>query len=328
MSKFYNPITRLQIYWNFFSSGVLISMNDISEQSYIPIKIIREDFLFFFSNKSFDYNLFIFEDTTEEIYETLENNINVFLKKFSSGDYDDIPLCLDLPQLKKELVFINLSKDEILAFNKLFDTNISEQNIVTIKEDYNDNHVYTNLHNLLSIVNNAILNKNTITITYKTKKHSLRDYTLFPLKIIHDKSTNLFTLLSLNEKQQVMVNRFDCIKDISISNIPYNVSSTDVLDILPNVWSNNFTDPPYKVKVKFINEASVFKKVKKELACRVNGSLYEKDDCLYYEDIVYGIEGFKNYIFSYGSSAIVLEPKHLQDDIIKSLKERENFYKV
>ena len=56
--------------------------------------------------------------------------------------------------------------------------------------------------------------------------------------------------------------------------------------------------------------------------------MYEKDDCLYYEDIVYGIEGFKNYIFSYGSSAIVLEPKHLQDDIIKSLKEREYFYKV
>ena len=35
---------------------------------------------------------------------------------------------------------------------------------------------------------------------------------------------------------------------------------------------------------------------------------------------------FKNYIFSYGRSAIVLEPKELQDSIIESLIEKKKLY--
>ena len=70
------------------------------------------------------------------------------------------------------------------------------------------------------------------------------------------------------------------------------------------------------------NVANVFNKVRKELSCRTNGQLYEKDGFLYYEDDVYGIDKFRSWIFSYGRAAIVLEPEVLCTQIITSLKDR------
>ena len=106
---------------------------------------------------------------------------------------------------------------------------------------------------------------------------------------------------------------------------PLNVDES-LLDIYPNVCWNCFSDEPEQVKVRFYNEANVWNKVKKELANRVNGKLYEKDGYLYYEDIVYGISKFRSWLYGYGSSAIVLEPESLRKHIIDSLREREKYY--
>ncbi len=40
---------------------------------------------------------------------------------------------------------------------------------------------------------------------------------------------------------------------------------------------------------------------------------------LLYEDIVYGINSFRTWIYGYGSPAIVLDPKELREHIIESL---------
>ena len=322
MSKYYHPINRLTAYFNFFSSGMLISIQDISEKSSIPLSIIREDFSLLLSQNA----LFEFDDQHEALYDFIENDLEAFIHLFKQGKYDNLPLCLNLPQLKYEQIFIDFSKDEIVTFNMFFNTELSDTNKITVKEDYNHNYIYTNLTNMLTIINHAILHQQTITLTYKLETGNLKTFHLFPLKIIHNKTTNLFVLLSIDKNNQITVNRFDGIKDISVAEEHFTIAPTDILDILPNVWDNRFNDKPYKVKIRFRNEANVFIKVKRDLACRTNGHLYEQDGFLYYEDVVYGLEAFKEYINSYGRSAIVLEPKLLRNMIINSLKERQVIY--
>lgn len=94
---------------------------------------------------------------------------------------------------------------------------------------------------------------------------------------------------------------------------PDNVEMEHKLcEIAPNVWGNLFHDVPKSVKVKFYKEGRVWEKVRRDLECRTNGKLYEKNGFLYYEDIVYGFSKFSNWIYGYGSSAIVIEPKWLR----------------
>ena len=104
----------------------------------------------------------------------------------------------------------------------------------------------------------------------------------------------------------------------------YKIGKQDLglLDITPNVWGNFFSGKPAYVKIRFYNEANVWKKVKKELANRINGKLYEEDGFLYYEDLVYGISRLRSWVYGYSSSAVVLEPESLRQQIIESLKIR------
>lgn len=57
------------------------------------------------------------------------------------------------------------------------------------------------------------------------------------------------------------------------------------------------------IKIKILKEANVVQKVKRDLASRVNGVWTEKEDALYFEDDVIGINSFRSWINSYGSSA-------------------------
>ena len=68
-------------------------------------------------------------------------------------------------------------------------------------------------------------------------------------------------------------------------------------------------------------------RIRRDLECRINGTLYEKDGFLYYEDTVYGLSKFRNWVFGYGSSAVVLEPEELRESVIESLKRRMELYR-
>ena len=113
----------------------------------------------------------------------------------------------------------------------------------------------------------------------------------------------------------------------------HNNKETELINhmnqIAPNVWGNNFSctsDQTADVKVKFFNVANVHEKVRKQLACRTNGKLTEKDGCLYYEDKVYGLSRFRSWIYGYGRAAVVLEPESLRNDIMDSLNKRVSYY--
>lgn len=207
-----------------------------------------------------------------------------------------------------------------LQIKKMKDIYSNFYNIET-KDSYLFTRQYFNLNQRLDMINQAINEQKSLLIRYSPSNGRTVSLHLQPLRITYDADENLYAILSIYNGS-IQVHRLDRILSIEKSTKKQEPPNTELLNIYPNVWGNCFSDTPEHVKVKFYNEANVWKKVKKDLANRTNGNLYEKDGFLFYEDIVYGISKFRSWIYGYGSSAIVLEPESLRQHIIESLKAR------
>lgn len=85
---------------------------------------------------------------------------------------------------------------------------------------------------------------------------------------------------------------------------------------------------PVHVKIRFLNEGNVVRKATRDLTSRTCGTItiLPEDGSLIYEDDVVGMGSFKSFLYGYGSSAIVLEPEALRNEIIESARTRLTYY--
>lgn len=253
-------------------------------------------------------------------------------EKLLNGGFDHIPIDIENCSLTGCDNFnIALSYDESLALDAIRKditpdkpSPITKTSFLQIKDSYRTIHDYQELTSRLQIIDEAIKKKKSLSMNYKNSIGEILKITFQPLKISYDESENLYCVLSVSENK-IQVHRLDRILDLRPGTEKVDAGDSSIIDsIAPQVWGNCFSEQPEHVKVKFYNEANVWEKVKRDLACRTKGHLYEKDGYLYYEDTVYGISKFRPWIYGFGSSAIVQEPKSLREHIIKSLKERKN----
>ena len=253
-------------------------------------------------------------------------------EKLLNGGFDHIPIDIENCSLTESDTFnIALSYDESLALDAIRKditpdkpSPITKTSFLQIKDSYRTIHDYQELTSRLQIIDEAIKKKKSLSMNYKNSIGEILKITFQPLKISYDESENLYCVLSVSENK-IQVHRLDRILDLRPGTEKVDAGDSSIIDsIAPQVWGNCFSEQPEHVKVKFYNEANVWEKVKRDLACRTKGHLYEKDGYLYYEDTVYGISKFRPWIYGFGSSAIVQEPKSLREHIIKSLKERKN----
>ena len=249
-----------------------------------------------------------------------------------NGGFDHIPIDIENCSLTESDNFnIALSYDESLALDAIRKditpdkpSPITKTSFLQIKDSYRTIHDYQELTSRLQIIDEAIKKKKSLSMNYKNSIGEILKITFQPLKISYDESENLYCVLSVSENK-IQVHRLDRILDLRPGTEKVDAGDSSIIDsIAPQVWGNCFSEKPEHIKVKFYNEANVLEKVKRDLACRTKGKLYEKDGYLYYEDTVYGISKFRPWIYGFGSSAIVQEPKSLREHIIKSLKERKN----
>ena len=249
-----------------------------------------------------------------------------------NGGFDHIPIDIENCSLTESDNFnIALSYDESLALDAIRKditpdkpSPITKTSFLQIKDSYRTIHDYQELTSRLQIIDEAIKKKKSLSMNYKNSIGEILKITFQPLKISYDESENLYCVLSVSENK-IQVHRLDRILDLRPGTEKVDAGDSSIIDsIAPQVWGNCFSEQPEHIKVKFYNEANVWEKVKRDLACRTKGKLYEKDGYLYYEDTVYGISKFRPWIYGFGSSAIVQEPKSLREHIIKSLKERKN----
>lgn len=292
----------------------------------------------------------IYKESNRNYYlSTLYDNLMTthFPEEFQTlllaGTLDHLPIYLEYNL--GETYYLTLSSDESAALQMLdkeaIDTSIHPDiqrlgnlytNSYMIKDSYLYTHQYTmqnsllTLHKKLDLLNEAITEQTCLLMKYQSSKNHIHEFVFRPLKISYDADENLYAVLSIYN-DTIQVHRLDRMISLEKSQMQLPVPDMKKLDIYPNVWGNSFSDTPEFVKVKFYNEANVWRKVYKELAYRTNGTLYEKDGFLYYEDTVYGINKFHAWIRGYGSSAIVLEPKSLQEQILESLRIRAEEYR-
>jgi len=272
-------------------------------------------------------------DLNELYFHLSENDsLDGLEKLFLQGILDDVPIHIRSDTSQKYQ--ISITPEEAAALHSYCPneskyaatyTRFSQKYLgkYYIKDSFRSNHQYVDLNNKLDIINQAINEKICLQMRYRTAKNKIIHLCFQPLKIAFDSTENLYAVISIDQNR-VNVHRLDHILSIEESRQKLQPPDLSLLDIAPNVWGCCFSDPPVHVKIKFYNEANVWEKVKKDLAYRTNGKLYEKDNFLYYEDTVYGISKLRPWLYGYGSSAIVLEPKSLRQYIIENLKERFN----
>ncbi len=252
-----------------------------------------------------------------------------------NGTLDSLPIYMD-NQTADAVYHIPLSAETIAAlcsfhakesdlggsYNSI---NQKYQYPYHIKDSYLYTHNYNALHDKLDLIHRAINEGLFLQMKYKTAQRKIIDIIFQPIKVSYNSDENLYCIISIY-KNKISVHRIDHILSIDFakkSSCTKDEQNLNLLDIAPNVWGNFFSGIPQFVKIKFYNEANVWTKVKKELANRTNGKLYEKDGFLYYEDFVYGISKLRSWLYGYSSSAVVLEPDELRQQILDSLKTRQ-----
>lgn len=314
------------------------SIHDLSLMSGIPIEIIRQDIYLIFLWQNQFSNL-----DPEFPYIYFDGDIDSPTKEqFISGELDKDSLILSTPDFRTYEISLTSEEQQALELLKKDTEQTSALSPSStskwypwylVKDSYRFHHEPRTIH-YLNEIDKAINEHRIITITYRFTKQKKNKKPLFasflPVKIAYDATDNLYYVLSVGKKKSdIRSYRIDRIMHLDLENKvdDYYPDLSFLMQIAPNVWGCNFSavsDPKnlFHVKVRFSKVGNVFSKVKKDLSCRTNGQLYEKNDFLYYEDDVYGIDKFRSWIFSYGRAVTVLEPEILRRQIIDSLEAR------
>ncbi len=343
MLDFHNPYVRLETYLSLFAENdsydqvPTYSLAELSERSQIPLPKVRRDFLSFYRAKRISFwSPSYSEDASDYDNECLDmwdaTNSSEVEKKIINGAFDDMLFTCKYTDEQSILTFLMLTGEEYRALQTYISELSHEQN-AKVSFDIKNSYRFQsnkNLDKMFDIIA-AIEHKKALEIDYCNAKHETSTIRIYPLKIIYDSVENNYAILCMADKQP-LVYRLDRIRSLRSCKASDAINFSTKLDpelekIIPHVWGMSFSSEPANVKVRFYNEGNVWKKVKNDLSYRTNGSLYEEDGFLYYEDTVYGLDAFRTWIYSFGSSAIVLEPVRLREQIIDSLIARWEEYK-
>lgn len=145
--------------------------------------------------------------------------------------------------------------------------------------------------------------------------------------IFYSMETSCFYLLCLNITEnmiaQLRLDRIDHIAELPEKNPSYR--SLEIMRIYTEMFSASYSPTLSHVKVIFQEFGNIPERVKSLHKRRKNSKLYTLESpiegiphTLVYEDDVRGLSAFSRYVRSFGSSALVIEPKELQDNLINS----------
>lgn len=343
MNNYYNPYQRLQLYFSWFSNDESLLLDEgftlgmpmakLCELTNLPIQIIRKDIIHILKYSDKLQLELVEEDLNFEILNPIYDLENLWYSSpfspvlenlIDEGILDSIPIHLienerasfHLALSTEEWIALNAYKQETSNFyNTLSDISFS------IKNSYH--FIKCNqLEQKLELITQAINSRYYLSIEYRTVKNHLHHFIFQPLKLVYDSSQNSYAVITFFD-EIFHVYRLERIEKLEIIKKTFLIRD-EILQklefLLPNIWGLTLNENPQKVKIKFYNEAKVWDKVKNDLSYRTNGNLYEKDGFLYYEDTVYGIYAFCSWIYSFGSSAIVIEPPSLRKMIIDSFQ--------
>lgn len=355
----HNAYLRLNSYFSFFSFSNLdtITIKNIADFLHLSLQTVRNDFATILaasssskyeSSKALDL---MDDDYEDDLYQWMEDHYPELegyefdyqltkkeISDIQKGLLDEVPFSSSI----FNHIFLSLTQDEYRAWQSLTDVKNEgkTKRLQTFDVLANEQIFPENNHEILYNLKDCMFTSPGEAITISEYNGKKVNITMIPQKLAYDSIDNTYYLLTV-EKNHVYQYRLDRIGNIRPANkkeretvyVPTN-KELSLLKRAPQVWGMAFNDKKYHVKVRFYNEANVFAKVGRDLSYRTKKKLTQdtvtengKDiDVLIYEDDVYGIDKFCNWIYSYGSSAIVLEPTEIRERIIRSYKIRKEEY--
>jgi len=310
-----NSIYRLNTILALFQAErACYTIRDIATILDIPVSVVRKDIMMLHTHKECGITFFAKDEDDVD-------NIEFFL---DSGEGDDILLCANA--IYRNEVYLPLSELEFSCLNEFLDGDQFKLGQInknyTIKPLYNQ--ARANMQVKVEELNQLIQDGETICVTYKARNGKFVFSSIRPLELVHNAMDDLYYVITI-QRGSLLALRLDRIRKYEISEEKIELDDRSALRELPNIWGMEIGRKVH-IKIKILKEANVVQKVKRDLASRVNGVWTEKEDALYFEDDVIGINSFRSWINSYGSSVLVIEPRFLRDEIVESAIKRLQFY--
>ena len=255
-----------------------------------------------------------FDDSSEELLTDPK-----FAAALKSGAYDD---CLFRYDTLSETVEVMLTSDEVDTLNSFLN-----------KEDGARAFFVKNSNRLRAIdqvdmVNyllEVIKDGSSIDFSYKAKSKIIKK-TIRPIKIIHNTTEDTYYVFDHKGVSYNMDKIFTAsVKD---SNVKQNIARNIDEKRFEKMWGVNYSEKGVKVKLKIFNEGKVIERVKNDLGSKLNDNnfkFFEENGTEYaiFEDEVIGTEVFLSWVYSYGASMVLLEPRELVDKVIDSIEQRK-----
>lgn len=300
------------------------TIEEIGGRTHVPIEILKRNLQMMYDNVDMfkpyeELQMDIVNKDDDVINDGIDdgiNNINIEDNVYISSGIDEENISVTLSGSEKNLFMTIMAQNQK---GRLKD--IEYKNINGIGMD-------DSLIRKLICIDCAIRDSHVLYVAYKGRNGNSLEMFIEPLGIVFYEFENLFYVIGqyedkicfykLDRMESVTENRRG--KKTFVRNKDFSMEK-----YLENVWGMEFGSE-VKVKVKFLKEANVEYKVKRDIEYRKNKIIHEFEDYFIYEDTIVGIHSFKSWLRSYGSSAIVLEPQNLRDEMIESARKMYEYY--
>lgn len=183
----------------------------------------------------------------------------------------------------------------------------------------------------LDLLREAVLEERKIEVRYYSKHlNEIVHWLLWPLGLVYYSGTGIWYLVAQREDTgEVVFCHLERIRQVVKGDAQFDYPDNFSLrQYLKRRWGMD-RRPPQTVKVRFYNEANIVEKVLREFAARGLPRPREMPDgSLEYHGEILGIRTFSKWVLSFGSSAEVLEPAWLREEMIRIAGEWLRLYGV
>lgn len=305
------------------------TINNLSTSCNLPIQQTRKCISVLFQNPILLSHLSSTLEISDEDDDPIEN-AKYFLDKLINGECDDAPIYLiDMDSFTDEFLLLPVSPVEISTLRSTY-PDLLKNHMTNLFETKDS--IDSIPHQILEkqdVIQNAIMLKQQIEFMYKSLHDGTFKVNCSPVEVIQNITSRI---LYIKDTQNNYYRLDRIIDSIKILKIPSDIDTYVANKFQKYFWGTEYKDhgDPIHVKIKISNETSnILEKIKRDTALRSKTcSLYQEGDYYIYEDDILGIQDFRRWLRSYGSSITVIEPLELIKDIVDSAQKSLNYYEM
>lgn len=304
------------------------SVNSLSTACGLPVGQTRKYLSTLFHNKILQSCF----SPSPEIDENDDPNeiLSTFQRKIINGECDDASIYFINMNLSNDIfdfLLVPITSSEAGCITKEYPQLIKHQrtNSFEIKDAIDSIPEYITKRQ--DIVYRAIERRKKISFSYKSPRFNQTRIVCSPVAVIQNLTSRTLYIKASDDN----LYRIDRIK----SNIHILPENADLTASKENPFQKYFWGTeekehghPIHVKLRIANETkNIIQKIEHDTRLRKRTrKLYQDGEYLYYEDDVLGLQDFRRWVRSYGSSITVIEPQTLIEDIVAGAEKTLSYY--